>query len=258
MKVLNKIKTLKVKRSIKAVLIALLLFASIGFVEKKHHGRLCENITIRIENQFENYFINNTDVIRIITEGGNKQIIGTSLNDLDLKQIEEAVVSDKFVKNAEVFRDLKGNLVVEIVQNKPIARLLRSNGPDAYISEAGEILPMSERYTARTVVLTGKIDQWIEDGLTEKNGGIEIHKLLKYLDQNEFWRAQIAEIKVKNPREYVLYPQVGKQEIIFGNATDIPDKFKRLEIFFSKILPHKGWNHYELVNVKFKDQIVCE
>ena len=31
-----------------------------------------------------------------------------------------------------------------------------------------------------------------------------------------------------------------------------------VKIFYKDILPAKGWNSYETVSVKFKDQIVCE
>ena len=34
-------------------------------------------------------------------------------------------------------------------------------------------------------------------------------------------------------------------------------KFKKLELFYKNILPTKGWNYYESVNLKFKNQIVC-
>ena len=39
---------------------------------------------------------------------------------------------------------------------------------------------------------------------------------------------------------------------------DYVDKLKRLKIFYKQILPSKGWNSYEKVSVKYKNQIVCE
>ena len=250
---------LKFNRKWKAGLIGILLFFSIGFVEKKQHDRVCNQIKINIENQLNNYFINEKDILSLITEGGEKKIIGTSVDEVNLKMIESKVRNHKFVKGAEVFKDLRGNLIINVTQKQPLARLIRHAGPDGYISEDGDIMPVSERYTARVVIIRGKyVDKLIDEGLTDKNEGTKVFKLLQYLNKNTFWKAQIAEINIDSEMNLVLYPQVGKQEIIFGKPVEIGDKFKKLNIFFREILPHKGWNHYEFVNVKFKDQIICE
>ena len=54
-----------------------------------------------------------------------------------------------------------------------------------------------------------------------------------------------------------MIPQITKQKIYFGNTNDMEIKFKKLELFYKNILPTKGWNYYESVNLKFKNQIVC-
>ena len=55
-----------------------------------------------------------------------------------------------------------------------------------------------------------------------------------------------------------MYTQVSKQVVEFGRPEEIEEKFKKLKIFYKEILPAKGWNSYDKVSVKFKDQIVCE
>jgi cell division protein FtsQ len=55
-----------------------------------------------------------------------------------------------------------------------------------------------------------------------------------------------------------LYPQMGKQIIEFGMATDIESKFRKLKIFYKKILPVKGWNRYSKISLAYQDQIICE
>ena len=249
----------KLNRNWKAGLIGILLFFSIGFVEKKQDDRICNQIEIDIKNQLNNYFINEKDILSLVTEGGEKSIVGTSIDDINLKHIERKVINHQFVKHAEVFKDLKGNLIINVTQKQPIARLIRRAGPDGYISQDGDIMPLSDRYTARVVLVRGAyVDKLIEEGLTKKNEGLEFFKLLQFINENTFWKAQISEIGIDKQMNLTLYPQVGKQEVIFGKPVEIEEKFKKLNIFFREILPHKGWNHYEFVNVKFKDQIICE
>ena len=52
--------------------------------------------------------------------------------------------------------------------------------------------------------------------------------------------------------------QVGKQKIEFGNPENVENKFFRLSVLVKKVLPSVGWNKYERVSLKYKDQIVCE
>ena len=72
------------------------------------------------------------------------------------------------------------------------------------------------------------------------------------------WGAQIAEIKITKDGNITIYPQIGDYVIYYGKPTDLEYKFKKLSIFFKEILPLKGWDAYEAVNVQYKDQIVCD
>ena len=78
------------------------------------------------------------------------------------------------------------------------------------------------------------------------------------MTQDEFLNAQIAEIEINKNKQLILYPQVTKQYIEFGELSDIESKIEKLNIFYKDILPFKGWNTYERVSLKFKNQIVCE
>src|SRR5690606_41154764 len=59
-------------------------------------------------------------MMHLITENGGKNIMGVAFDQLHLKEIEERVKGHRFVKDAEVYKDLQGNLVVKIFQNIPM------------------------------------------------------------------------------------------------------------------------------------------
>jgi cell division protein FtsQ len=86
----------------------------------------------------------------------------------------------------------------------------------------------------------------------------ELMELITFINEDEFWNAQITEVVLNSRNDIRLYQQVGKQIIEFGDAFDIEDKFDRISVFYKEILPKKGWNAYDRVSVKFKDQIICE
>ena len=239
--------------------LAILIFGSIGLVEKKYADRICTAINVDIDNQFENYFINEGDIIDLITNGGEKRIVGESFDDLKLKAIEKELLDTKFIQNAEVFKDLEGNLMISINQSRPIARLMSKKMNDRYISNNGEVLPLSKRYTARVVLIDGYYaDNAKLYDLTKTAYDKQLMDLLKYIDRDKFWKAQIAQLNIDRKGNISIYTQVSKQVVEFGKPVDIAEKFLKLKLFYKNILPAKGWNNYNRVSVKFKDQIVCE
>jgi cell division protein FtsQ len=214
---------------------------------------------VSIANQFENYFINEGDVIEIITDRGENRIIGASLDALDLKFIEQQLYANKFIKRAEVFKDLSGHLMINIDQSRPIARLMSDKMSDRYISNIGEVLPLSRRYTARVVLIDGAYaDNPKLYDLGASDYGRQLLELLQFLEGDKFWKAQVAQMHIDKKGNIRIFTQVSKQVVDFGKPVDIVEKFRNLKIFYKEILPSKGWNSYESVSVKFKNQIVCE
>ena len=255
------------KPKIKKILIcsglAILVMLLFSFVETKQQNKLCRQIDVLIEEGAGNYFINNTDVINLLTNSGRDPLIGVPQKNIHLRNLETRIKTNKFVKQCQVSRDLHGNLLISIRQCRPIARVINKNAQDFYINETGELLPMSERYTARTVVIIA-----VNANKTLLNGdwlgkpeNIAYLQLLQFIDKDKFWKTQIAEIDMDNSGELIFYPQIGKQKIEFGkpeNIESINEKFKKLEIFYKTIIPNKSWNTYSRVNVAYKNQIICE
>jgi cell division protein FtsQ len=83
-------------------------------------------------------------------------------------------------------------------------------------------------------------------------------ELLNFIEKDPFWKAQISQMHIDKKGNIKMYTQVSKQVVEFGKPEDIEEKFRNLKIFYKDILPTKGWNSYDRVSVKFKDQIVCE
>jgi cell division protein FtsQ len=243
-----------------SLIILVLAFVSIGFVTKNNVGYRMDDISVSIENRFENFFVDEDDVMALIMENEGDSILGDHFGAVNLKEIEERIESHSFVKEAEVFRDLKGHLVVTATQSKPVARIVAKNGKHSYISEEGLLLPVSSKYTARVIVLTGEYMSKLTkaESVLEDEYDTQLFELIEFVNQDRFWKMQIAEINVDKKGKIVMMPQVGKQRLEFGRAEDIEDKFKRLKIFFKEIMPTKGWNTYARVNVEFKDQIICD
>jgi len=83
-------------------------------------------------------------------------------------------------------------------------------------------------------------------------------ELLAFIAEDEFWEAQIAQLDMNAKGKITFYTQVGGEEVEFGYAENIENKFNKLMIYYKDILPAKGWNTYKRVNLEYENQIVAE
>ena len=235
-----------------------MLLIMIGFTSTKNAGRAIHDVIIDIEQKDGNYFIDKPEVLSLLNAQNTDYVLGLPIGEVDLKLLERRLEEHAFVEDAQVAYDLRGNLLVDIDQSKPIARIYDPRGPDHYINFDGKLLPFNSKHTARVPLL--ELDKKIgwEQNLNESEEGARLFELLAYIEQDEFWKAQIAHLILKKSGDIEMIPQVTKQKVVFGAPEDIEDKFRRLEVFYKDILPNKGWNTYAVVNLKFKDQIICK
>jgi cell division protein FtsQ len=243
----------------KLIAMFVLAFTAIAFVENQHNEKTIHEVDILIHDAGSNFFLNNEEVYQLITQGENDLIVGNDYDGVELKTIENRVKANQYVAETQAFKDLKGNITIEVLLSNPIARILKDKEDDRYICSSGKVIVTSEKYTPRLILLSGRFFNNLSSGnISEDSTFSPIFKLVQFIRNNEFWKAQIAQMDVDRQGNVILYPQVTKQYIEFGKAEDIEKKFIKLKYFYKKILPYKGWNHYDRVNLKFKDQIICE
>jgi len=250
------------KREVKNILffsiVILILSVIIGFTSVRNYDKPVNDVKVHILDQNGNFFTDHIEVLNLLNGENTDYVLGSHMGDLDLKVLEGRIEINPFVKDAQVFKDIKGNLIVKVSQAQPIARIFNPNGPDQYIDDEGYILPVNARHTARVPIIELERSFSWEEKITETEYGSDILALLKYIRDDKFWDAQIAGVIIEKSGELVLLPQVTKQQVKFGMPDNLDGKFKKLKVFYKEILPNKGWNTYSLVNLKFENQIICE
>jgi cell division protein FtsQ len=250
---------INLRNDIKLAILLALAFSAIAFVEKKQDNKKINELNILIHDEGNNYFLNREDVRKLVTADDIDYIIGSGYDEIDLKAIERRVLNNQYVYSTQAFKDLSGNLTIEISLCKPIARIIRKDRMDSYICESGKIIHISEKHTSRVLLISGEyMSQTTSGNIASDSTFSKVFDLIKYINKDPFWNAQIAQININKSGEISLYPQVTKQYIEFGKAENIHKKFLKLKYFYTKILPFKGWNHYARVNVEYEQQIICE
>ncbi|OUT96240.1 MAG: hypothetical protein CBB92_10160 [Flammeovirgaceae bacterium TMED32] len=234
------------------ILISLISFRALRLSERKVSG-----IEIEIMNNQDFYLIDQFE-IQALLDKEQSVVLGTNFDQVDIKLLERQVEENPFVAEIDVFMSVTGILGAKVFQTQPIGRLMSSSGPDQYIDVTGKLLPMNTDYTARVPLISfAEYPQW-ESNLGENDLGKQLMDFLIFINKDELWKAQIAQLAVSEENELTLWPQMTKQLILFGPADEIEEKFKKLKLFYKEVLPKKGWNTYSSINLKYKNQIVCK
>ncbi len=248
-----------IKRELKIGAALAVLFFFIAFSERKQGTVSVKDIIIKVENSNENQFLDEQDIINLM-QLDKENLKGATLDHLNLKEIEKKIKADRFVQDAELYSDLKGNLIVKAILRRPIARIVRNDGPDGYIAEDGTIMPVSDKFTTRVVLISGAFSRLLlqTENLNKSIEGKQLLEMLTIIREDDFWKAQIAQLDIDNSVRVNMFPQIGGQTIEFGKPDKLELKFKKLRIFYKEILPQQGWNAYERVNLEFEGQIIAE
>jgi cell division protein FtsQ len=163
------------------------------------------------------------------------------------------------VHDGIAYKSWKGDLKITVLPRRPIARIIYPNHQSQYVDEDGTLLPLSDQYTARVLLVEVEHPlRGIKKSLREHVYGEVLLALFNYIDRDPFWRAQIAYMHIDEKGKIFMHTQIGKQRVAFGFPESIEKKFVKLALFYKQIIPYKGWNTYKRVNIEFDNQIVCE
>lgn len=262
------------KNKIRRILIysfwALLAFSGmtlLGFVNEKQQARTCKQVMISIHDDVNHEFVDEMDVRELITKSGN--LNGKPLGSINTSLLEKIILTNPFVKRAEVYSTVDGNLHVEVWQRDPLMRIVNMHDEQFYIDTEGNFMPVCDKYTTPVIVASGyifnsytemKIDvseENIADSVRIPRVINQVYALVRYIQADSFWTANTEQIYVNDSQELELIPRIGQHRIILGDTTQLDDKFKRLMVFYNQGLKNTGWNNYSTINLKYRDQVVC-
>lgn len=242
----------------------LYLFIMPVWLASFYGSKPCSGIHIRIEDSADYHFVTKRQLLNLAS-GNSGRITGRPVKEVSLLEIENRINVLRELKVAEVYTTIDGRLHVYADQRNPVMRVVPDEGGDFFIDEDGILVQRRNLYTPRLHIIEGNINisQAMLNGVSLFDTSIkssvlrDVWHFVRYISNNDFWSAQIDQIYVDGREEIDLIPRVGNHQIHLGTFENYKDKLKNLEAFYDKVLPEVGWNKYSLINLEFRDQIVC-
>ncbi len=260
-----------VKRLFKAlyyIIVIAIIFVLLGLAIDSNKSVVCNYFDVNVDHSCGNFFI---DAGRIEVEVYKSfdTLPGKKLKNISLGKIENFISGMTYVKSAEVYRTIDGQIKAEVKQRKPLARIINNSGQSFYIDKDGKLMPASNDFTARVIIVTGDINakytpvidlnEPLIDEFNDKDNNIlkEIYELTSYIHGNKLLSSFIDQAYVTSNNEFELIPKNGIHVIEFGNTDRMEQKFHKLMVFYKHGLTKLGWNKYSRLNLKYKNQVVC-
>jgi len=232
----------------------ILFFISFAFSYRQNRKLTCADIKVEIVDSLREQFVQSNDVRKWVHRN-YQGIFGQQLQSVNLRKIEDGLRKLQSVEDVVVYTNVYDNglksygaLVVKIKQREPIFRIA-GPGQAFYMDKLGKVIDWSPRYTPRVLIVGGHVST---DFARKK-----LLNLIDFINNDNFWSAQIDQIYVNALGELSMVPRVGEQIILFGEPEDFKIKFRNLKALYSEGFKNGGWGIYKSINVEFRNQIVC-
>ncbi len=241
----------------------------VGFAEIEHYNQPCTNVAISIDYGAADMLITKKEIDSILVRTSG-MVKGKPLGYINTATIESAIRKQSYVAQVKVYESIEGTLFISIRQREPLLRIINRKYESYYLDESGSLLPVSPHFSARVLVANGVIDYSyiknpnyrvnilaVTDSVYYDSLMTNLYKLTMFITHDKFLKAQIDQVYVTEGGEFELIPRIGNHVILLGKAVDLDDKFRKLFAFYKLGLNKIGWNKYNIINIKYKNQVVC-
>lgn len=180
---------------------------------------------------------------------------GLPIDMVDMRSIEDFLLTNPYVKQADVYLGASGKLMLKLHQRLPLMRVVDNSGKHWYLDTDTVRMPVSRHFTARVPLVNGDFPVTADAKVWPVNKLFDITMMLQ---ENEFMGSLIDQIYVESADKIWLVPRLGPSRILLGNSEDLEDKVKRIQKFYKKALPTIGWDTYSYIDTRFAGQIVAK
>ena len=180
---------------------------------------------------------------------------GLPIDMVDMRKMEEYVLTNPYIKQADVYLGASGKLMIKLHQRLPLMRVVDNSGRHWYIDTDTVRMPVSRHFTARVPLVNG--DFPVTDD-AKKWALDQLFDITLLLQEDDFMSSLIDQVYVESPDKIWLVPRMGPSRILIGNTDDLESKAERIQKFYKEALPSTGWDTYSFIDTRFAGQIVAK
>jgi len=236
------------------LLLIVFIIGTLAFTSIESKNIICSDIEVVFDKN-EAINIDKDRLIRLVKATDSK-VLRKTLEQINSEVFEEEIEKIPAILSADVYKLIvnekgvyKGVLVVKVKHREPVMHVISSNG-SYYLDKYGVRIPVSSSYSTNVLVASGSI--------SEKFAVEKLLPFILYVEDNDFWNAQIEQVFVEQDGDVLLSPLVGGHIIELGDIDNYREKLHVMREFYKQVLAKNNWNKYERVSLKYNNQVVAK
>jgi len=262
---------MKIRKAYKIIagilLLAIYFVVASIYTSRKYRELPCKDFNIEVDSTCS--FLSKEIVLSTLQEEGIVIDSTVKVANVNFAEIEKIINNNVYVKESQAYSDFEGSIYLKVIQRVPMLRVITEDTVSFYIDEDLKKMPVCDHYTANVMVLSGHLkSECFNTSDTVNNYNVnndenslnisDICEFVKYIQSDELWSNQITQVYVTENNEIELVPLVGNHIILLGGLDDYKTKLNKLEAMYKKGFTFSGWDTYSLINLKFKNQVICK
>ena len=244
----------KILKLVGFFLLMIFIIGTLAFTSAESRNIICSDIEVVFDE--DDAIITEKDQLVKIIKSADRKIFEKTLQEINAEQLELELAKLPAVLNAHAYKlivneegSYKGVLVVKVKHREPVLRIAGSSG-NYYLDEEGVRIPVSLNYSSNVLVTTGNV--------SEKFAVESLLPFVLYVQNNDFWQAQIEQIHVEQNGNILLVPMVGDHIIELGDTENFKEKLNVMKEFYKQVLVKNNWDKYERISLKYNNQVVAK
>lgn len=176
------------------------------------------------------------------------KIKGAPLNSINTQNIEKYLGKLSNFESVNCMLSSGGILKVKVKPLVPVMRVFVGDN-SYYINKDGKHIASSSEFFTDVPVVTGSFSREFPP--------TAVLPLIRHIEKDPFLRDLTSMVVARDARNLIIVPRVFGHVVNMGDTSDIAAKGRALSLFYRKVMPYKGWQEYDTISVKFRNQIVA-
>lgn len=227
------------------VVLGYLIFSIMSF-SYLDNDTICKKVLVNIKDGDKVKFITQKEILTIL-EQHELNPIGKSYRKVKLQNMEALLSENPNIKSVECYKTPNGSIYIDVRQRTP--KFLIAGLESFYVDADKKFIPVSLNYVAYVPVVSGIVTKSMAKG--------ELFDFVSYIENDDFWNAQIEQIYIRPDRKVELVTRVGDAVIVLGTFDHYKEKLDKLYKLYRQGFNVMGWNRYQKIDLQYDKQIVC-
>lgn len=230
-------------------LVALIVYAT--WITVWAHGEasrhICKKISVRVEAEAPVDSIVRQGVLQELKDYPGR-IQGVPINQVDTRGISRYLNSLNTFEEVNCMVSGSGELCIDVTPMIPVMRVFFAD-QSYYINKDGKHIASNAEFFSDVPVVTGNFNHTFQPK--------DVLPLIRFIEKDPTMHDLTSMIVARDARNLIIVPKITGHVINFGDTTRLAAKRDAVKLFYRKVMPYKGWEHYDTISVKFRGQIVA-